>query len=145
VALSASPTFGVTLDDPDPDGYSQLHASGPLDPGGSRLSLTLGFTPAVGDCFTLLSTDDSSPVTSTFAGLDEGVVFSQNGMMFPITLPVRRPGRYRGADPPGLDQTLVLPVGGCKVFCQAPARPPAGGTNCRAQAASLRVSAGCGL
>jgi hypothetical protein len=80
-----SPTFGVTLDNPDPDGYSQVQASGPLDLGGSTLSLTLGFTPAVGDSFTLLSTDDSSPITGTFAGLDEGAVFSQNGMTFQIT------------------------------------------------------------
>jgi hypothetical protein len=85
VAPSASPTFGVTLDDPDPDGYSQVQASGPLDLGGSTLSLTLGFTPAVGDSFTLLSTDDSSPVTGTFAGLDEGAVFTQDGLTFEIT------------------------------------------------------------
>jgi hypothetical protein len=85
VALSSSATFGVTLEGTDPDSYSQVHASGPLDLGGSTLSLTLGFTPAVGDSFTLLSTDDSSPITGTFAGLDEGAVFSQNGMTFQIT------------------------------------------------------------
>jgi hypothetical protein len=39
----------------------------------------------VGDSFTLLSTDDASPVTGTFAGLDEGAIFSQNGMLFQIT------------------------------------------------------------
>jgi hypothetical protein len=42
-------------------------------------------SPPVGDGFTLLSTDDSSPITGTFAGLDEGAVFSQNGMTFLIT------------------------------------------------------------
>src|SRR5262249_20407407 len=66
VALSASATFTVTLDGTDPDSYSHVQASGPLDLGGSTLALTLGFTPDVGDSFTLLSSDDSSPVTGTF-------------------------------------------------------------------------------
>jgi hypothetical protein len=85
MTLSASATFAVTLNGTDPDSYSSVHASGPLDLGGSTLSLTLGYTPAVGDSFTLLSTDDGSPVTGTFAGLDEGAVFSQNGLTFQIT------------------------------------------------------------
>jgi hypothetical protein len=41
--------------------------------------------PAAGDSFTLLSSDDSSPITGTFAGLDEGAVFSQNRLTFQIT------------------------------------------------------------
>jgi hypothetical protein len=85
LTLSASATFAVTLNGTDPDSYSSVHASGPLDLGGSTLNLTLGYTPAVGDSFTLLSTDDGSPVTGMFAGLDEGAVFSQNGMTFQIT------------------------------------------------------------
>jgi hypothetical protein len=85
LTLSASATFAVTLNGTDPDSYSSVHTSGPLDLGGSSLSLTLGFTPDVGDSFTLLSSDDSSAVTGTFAGLDEGAVFSQNGMTFQIT------------------------------------------------------------
>jgi hypothetical protein len=85
VTLSASATFAVTLNGTDPASYSSVHASGPLDLGGSTLSLALGFTPDVGDSFTLLSTDDGSPVTGTFAGLDEGAVFSQNGMTFQIS------------------------------------------------------------
>src|SRR5262249_8163031 len=68
LTLSASATFAVTLNGTDPDSYSSVHASGPLDLGGSTLSLTLGFTPDVGDSFTLLSTDDGSPITGTFAG-----------------------------------------------------------------------------
>jgi hypothetical protein len=85
LTLSASATFGVTLSGIDPGSYSSVHATGPLDLGGSTLTLTLGFTPAVGDSFTLLSSDDSSPITGTFAGLDEGAIFSQNGMTFQIT------------------------------------------------------------
>jgi hypothetical protein len=85
IALSRSATFRATLDGTDPDRYSQVRAAGPIDLGGSTLSLTLGFTPEVGDCFTLLSSDDSSAVTGTFAGLDEGAVFSQGGLTFRIT------------------------------------------------------------
>jgi hypothetical protein len=85
LTLSASATFAVTLNGTDPDSFSSVHASGPLDLGGSSLSLTLGYTPDVGDSFTLLSTDDSSPITGTFAGLDEGAVFSQDGLTFQIT------------------------------------------------------------
>jgi hypothetical protein len=41
-------------------------------------------SPPVGDGLALLSTEDS-PVTGTFAGLDEGALFSQNGMTFQIS------------------------------------------------------------
>jgi hypothetical protein len=84
VVLSDSATFSATLNGTDPDNYSQVTASGPVDLGGSTLSLTLGFTPELGDAFTLLSSD-TGPITGTFAGLDEGAVFSQDGMSFQIT------------------------------------------------------------
>src|SRR5262249_267967 len=41
MTLSASATFAVTLNGGDPNSYSQLHATGPLDLGGSSLGLTL--------------------------------------------------------------------------------------------------------
>jgi hypothetical protein len=84
VALSGSATFNATLNGTDPDSYSQVTASGAVDLGGSTLSLTLGFTPEVGDAFTLLSSA-AGPITGTFAGLDEGAVFVQAGMVFQIT------------------------------------------------------------
>jgi hypothetical protein len=60
-------------------------AGGPLDLGGSTLTLALGFTPQVGDSFTLLTTSDGSPIIGTFAGLDEGATFMQGGLTFQIT------------------------------------------------------------
>jgi hypothetical protein len=85
VVLSNSATFSVTLNGSDAASYSNVQAAGPIDLGGSTLSLTLGFTPQVGDSFTLLSTGDPSSVTGTFAGLDEGATFTQDGLTFQIT------------------------------------------------------------
>jgi hypothetical protein len=84
VVLSDSATFSATLNGSDPDSYSQVTASGPVDLGGSTLNLTLGFTPDVGAAFTLLSSD-AGPITGTFAGLAEGATFTQDGMLFQIT------------------------------------------------------------
>jgi hypothetical protein len=78
-------TFSVTLNGTDPASYSQVAAGGPIDLGGSTLSLVLGYTPAVGDSFTLLTTSDPSPITGTFSGLAEGAVFAQGGNLFQIT------------------------------------------------------------
>jgi hypothetical protein len=84
VVLSDSATFSATLNGTDPDSYTQVGASGPVDLGGSTLNLTLGFTPDLGDSFTLVSSG-AGPITGTFAGLDEGAVFSQDGLLFQIT------------------------------------------------------------
>jgi hypothetical protein len=85
LVLSESTTFQATLNGTDVGSYSQVQAGGPIDLGGSTLSLILGFTPDVGDRFTLLRTDDASPITGTFAGLDEGAEFDQDGLVFQIT------------------------------------------------------------
>jgi hypothetical protein len=53
--------------------------------GGSTLSLVLGYTPQVGDSFTLLTSNDQAGVTGAFAGLDEGAVFTVGGLQFQIT------------------------------------------------------------
>jgi hypothetical protein len=85
VALSGSATFRATLNGTDSDSYSQIEATGPVDLGGSTLSLALGFTPLVGDSFTLLTAGDGSAISGTFAGLDEGATFTQDGLTFQIT------------------------------------------------------------
>jgi hypothetical protein len=84
VTLFASTTFSVTLNGIDPGSYSQVSASGPVNLGGSTLELTLGFAPQVGDAFTLLSSA-FGPITGTFAGLEEGATFMQDGILFQIT------------------------------------------------------------
>jgi hypothetical protein len=91
VTLFATATFHVRLDGPSPgDGYSQLAAGGPVYLGGSTLSLTLGFEPAVGNSFEILTTTDSAGITGTFNGLGEGAIFEQDGYQFQIT--------YHGGD-----------------------------------------------
>jgi hypothetical protein len=84
LTLFTSSTFSVTLNGTDPASYSQVSASGPIDLGSSTLALTLGFTPEVGDSFTLLASA-FGPITGTFAGLDEGATFTQDGILFQIT------------------------------------------------------------
>jgi hypothetical protein len=84
LALDASSTFTATLNGTDPGTYSQVTVSGPVDLGGSTLSLVLGFTPPVGSSFTLLSSD-AGPISGTFAGLPEGATFTQDGFTFQIT------------------------------------------------------------
>src|SRR5262249_28789021 len=83
--LSQSTTFQATLNGTDAGSYSQVQARGPIDLGRNTFELILGFTPDVGDRFTLLRTDDASPITGTFAGLDEGAEFDQDGLVFQIT------------------------------------------------------------
>jgi hypothetical protein len=92
LALSSAATFSATLNGSDPASYSQVVAGGPIDLGGSTLSLTLGYTPQVGDSFVLLTSYDPAGVTGTFAGLDEGAVFDQEGITFQITYQVGAAG-----------------------------------------------------
>ena len=66
-------------------GYAQLQAGGPIALGGSTLSLQFGFTPPVGSSFEILTNTGAAPITGTFAGLDEGAVFTQGSYRFQIT------------------------------------------------------------
>jgi hypothetical protein len=81
-----SATFRVNLNGTVPGtDYSQLQAAGPIDLGASQLELDLGFAPSVGSSFTILTTTDPGRIIGTFAGLDEGPTFSQDGFTFQIT------------------------------------------------------------
>jgi hypothetical protein len=84
VTFSSEVTFRAVLDGPSAGAYSQVHAGGPVDLGGSTLSLALGFVPDPGSSFELI-TSDAGPILGTFAGLDEGAVFEQDGLLFQIT------------------------------------------------------------
>jgi hypothetical protein len=67
--------------------FGQLVATGgatTLD-GTLRVPLVNGFTPLVGDQFTVLADPGSSPVTGIFAGLPEGATFISAGYQFQIT------------------------------------------------------------
>jgi hypothetical protein len=85
VVLTGSTTFSATLNGTDSGSYSQLAASGPINPGGCTLSLVLGFEPPVGSTFEILTNTGTGPITGTFNGLNEGTVFPQGGYQFQIT------------------------------------------------------------
>ena len=77
--------------------YDQTLATGAVSLGGATLSLTLGFTPAIGDVFTIIANHGLLPVSDTFAGLPEGAVISVGGSHFATS--------YVGGD--GNDVTLT--------------------------------------
>jgi hypothetical protein len=85
VVLPGATTFTATLNGTDPGSYAQLAASGPINLGGSTLSLVLGFEPPLGSTFEILTNTGAGPITGTFNGLDEGAVFTQGGYQFQIT------------------------------------------------------------
>jgi len=83
--FSSSSTFKATLNGTGSSSYSQVTASGPVNLGGSALTLALGFTPQVSDSFTLLTTTDPGGISGTFAGLAEGATLTQGAFTFQIT------------------------------------------------------------
>jgi autotransporter-associated beta strand protein len=89
VNLASAATFSVRLNGTTAgNDYDQLNVAGAVnldsDSGaGSTLAVSVGFTSAVGDTFTILTA--TGGITGTFQGLDEGAIFTVNGMNFQIT------------------------------------------------------------
>jgi len=92
-------------------GYDQMEVTGgssgsivavttPVDVTGGRLdtSIVNSFVPAVGNTFTIINNESSSPVTGTFAGLPEGATFTSQGVTYSIS--------YKGGD--GNDVVLTV-------------------------------------
>jgi len=52
--------------------YDQVNVLGTIDLNSATLNVAVGFTPTVGQTFTILSNDDVDAVVGTFAGLPEG-------------------------------------------------------------------------
>lgn len=75
VGLSSGSTFAVRLNGTTAgSGYDQLRVSGSEDLGDATLSVSLGFTPAPGQVFTIIQPGGPGAVTGTFAGLPDGAV-----------------------------------------------------------------------
>lgn len=73
LSLSGLSTLSVELNGLTPGtGYDQVVVAGTVSLGGSTLAATLGFTPALGNVFTIINNDGSDAVAGTFAGLPEG-------------------------------------------------------------------------
>jgi autotransporter-associated beta strand protein len=86
VVFSGGSTFAVTLNGTTAGiGYDQLNVVGKVNLAGGTLSVNLGFTPAIGNAFTLIQNDLTDAVVGTFAGLPEGATFMLSGMTFQIS------------------------------------------------------------
>jgi autotransporter-associated beta strand protein len=68
-------------------GYDQVNTVGTvtLDDTITTLSLTLGFTPTVGDAFTIINNDGTDAITGSFIGLAEGATFTVDTTQFEIS------------------------------------------------------------
>ncbi|KJV05128.1 Ig-like domain-containing protein, partial [Methylocucumis oryzae] len=65
--------------------YDQIAVGGALDLNGLTATFNLGFTPIVGDSFTLINKTSSGAITGTLNGLAEGATFNASGVMFSIS------------------------------------------------------------
>jgi autotransporter-associated beta strand protein len=83
-------SFAVTL--AGTSSFSQLNVTGTVALNGTTLDATLGtgFTPVVGNSFTVINNDGTDPVTGTFAGLAEGATVTVGGHAFTVS--------YKGGD-----------------------------------------------
>jgi autotransporter-associated beta strand protein len=85
VELNAGSTFSVRLNGNIAGStYDQLRVRGTVTLGGT-LNVTTGYTPAVGEVFTIIDNDGSDDVVGTFAGLPQGAQFTINGRPFRIS------------------------------------------------------------
>jgi autotransporter-associated beta strand protein len=72
VTLTGVTTFAAELNGTVAgSGYDQLNVSGSVALNNATLSVTLGYTPAVGDSFVIIKNDGSDAVIGTFGGLPE--------------------------------------------------------------------------
>jgi autotransporter-associated beta strand protein len=86
LALGSSDTVALGLDGPVAgSGHDQLRVTGPVALGGATLSVSLGFSPALDERFTLVDNDGTDAVTGTFAGLPEGAILDLQGLHFTLS------------------------------------------------------------
>src|SRR5262249_42525818 len=77
-------SYSVELNGTGPGTFDQVNAVGTVSLGGSTLTVTLGFTPLVGDNFTIINNDGADRVNGRFTGLAEGATFIISGVTFQI-------------------------------------------------------------
>ncbi len=71
VTLDSGSTFNVGFNGATAGaGYDQLNATGSVNLGGSTLTGSLGFTPTIGETFTIIQS--TAPIVGTFKGLARG-------------------------------------------------------------------------
>ncbi|MDH4568073.1 DUF4347 domain-containing protein [Pseudomonas sp. BN414] len=82
--------------------YDQVVVNGTVDVSGATLAVTHGYTPGLGDTYTLISNDLNDSVTGNFSGLAEGATLAAGGNSTELTV------SYVGAT--GNDFTLTAPT-----------------------------------
>src|SRR5262249_38794265 len=99
VSLFAGSHFKIEIGGTTPGGYDQLQVHGGVSLADAMLdaSFVNGFTPTVGQSFTIIDNDGSDAIGGTFANLAEGAFVNINGTALSIS--------YHGGD--GNDVTLT--------------------------------------
>lgn len=83
---AGSPSLTVALNGATVgSGYSQLATGGTINVNGATLALSLGYTPANGQVFTIIKNTGVASITGTFTGLPEGATLSYDGTNFTIS------------------------------------------------------------
>jgi hypothetical protein len=86
LAMSSGTTLNIELNGSVPGtGYDQLNVTGGVTLGNATLSVTAGFTPGLGNRFTIIDNDGADPVTGTFNGLAEGAIFILGAATYQVT------------------------------------------------------------
>src|ERR1043166_6934685 len=89
LTATSSSTFHFRLNGTTPgSGYGQLslpNSASTVNLGNAALEIALGFQPAIGDSFTLISKAGTNHVTGTFNGNGEGSTFFVSGIGFQIS------------------------------------------------------------
>ncbi|QJR15134.1 IPTL-CTERM sorting domain-containing protein [Usitatibacter palustris] len=86
LTLAAGSTLQVDLNGPTPGTqHDQVSVTGTAALGGATLTVTLGFTPVLGQVFTIINNDGADAVTGTFAGLPEGSILTVGATQFYVS------------------------------------------------------------
>ena len=82
--LTTSGVVRIELNGPAAGQSDQLKVNGTVDLTGAVLDLSLGFTPAVGQTFTIIDNNLADAVEDTFANLPDGGTVTVSGVTFSI-------------------------------------------------------------
>lgn len=86
LSLAAGSQFTAALDGTTAGvSYSQATVTGSVDVSGSTLATGMGYTPTLGDTFTIVDNDGSDAVVGTFSGLAEGATFTSGSRLLRIS------------------------------------------------------------
>jgi hypothetical protein len=85
VSLNGSTLFNVELNGTAAGSFDVLNVFGAVSLGNATLNVSLGFTPAVGNTFPIITNDGGDGITGIFNGLPEGGYFMAGGQPFTIS------------------------------------------------------------